>query len=157
MFAKPIVAGLILITLTVGSAAAGEIRGSADVIDGNTMVVDGHTVHLADIVVPAIGSKCVWRGKPLDCGVLASAGLKDITAGANVVCTVIREGAHRCKDGNFDLAFGLIHAGWAVPDASAPDHYHKKMQNAKEHQRALWSAYDGNGKKLVAARLRSNQ
>ena len=154
---KPIAMGLVVMTLMVAPAAAGEIRGSAKVIDGKTMVVDGHTVRLADIVVPAVGSKCVWRGKALDCGVLATAGLKDITAGAIVACAPISKSAFRCKDGSFDLAFGLIHAGWAVPDAGAPDHYFKKMLNAKERRRALWSAHEVEGKVLIAAKLRSSQ
>lgn len=155
MHVKTIATGLVFMVLAVVPATAGEIRGSAEVIDGKTMVVDGHTVQLADIVVPAIGSKCVWRGRPLDCGVLASAGLKDITAGANIVCTEVRKGTHRCRDGTFDLAFGLIHAGWAVPDTSAPDHYFKKMQNAKEHRRALWGAHEIDGNTLIAAKLKS--
>ena len=141
--------------LITGPVAAGEVRGSVEVIDGSTMLVAGKTVHLADIVVPPIGSKCVWRGQPLDCGVLARAGLKDITAGADVVCIPVRANAHRCKDGSFDLAFGLIHAGWAVPVENAPGHYHKKMQNAKEHKRALWSAHGVEGGELIASRLRS--
>ncbi|NNE21433.1 MAG: thermonuclease family protein [Rhizobiales bacterium] len=138
-----------------GPASAGELQGSVEVIDGSTMLVAGQTVHLADIVVPPIGSKCVWRGQPLDCGVLARAGLKDITAGANVVCIPVGANAHRCKDGSFDLAFGLIHAGWAVPVENAPGHYHKKMQDAKQHKRALWSARDVDGTELIASRLRS--
>ena len=155
MHAKLCAAALVASVICLGPAAADEVSGPVDVINGSTMVVAGQTVHLADIIVPPLGSKCIWHGKPLDCGVLARAGLKDITAGANVVCIPVAANAHRCKDGNFDLAFGLIHAGWAVPVKGAPGHYHKKMQDAKEHKRALWSAQDANGAGLVAMVLQS--
>lgn len=145
----------VAVVLIAGPAGADEVRGPVEVIDGSTMLVAGQTVRLADIVVPPLGSKCVWRGKPLDCGVLARAGLKDITAGAEVVCIPVDANAHRCKDGSFDLAFGLIHAGWAVPVSDAPGHYHKKMQDAKEHKRALWGAHGEEGTELIADELRS--
>lgn len=153
---KPATIAAIAVTLMAGPASADEVRGPVEVIDGSTMLVAGQTVRLADIVVPRLGSKCVWRGKPLDCGVLARAGLKDITAGAEVVCIPVGANAHRCKDGSFDLAFGLIHAGWAVPVSDAPGHYHKKMQDAKEHKRALWGAHGVEEAELIAEKLRSN-
>ena len=152
---RPHVIAAVCVAFLAGPVLAGEVRGPVEVIDGSTMLVAGETVRLADIVVPQIGSQCVWRGKPLDCGVLARAGLKDITAGADVVCIPVGANAHRCKDGNFDLAFGLIHAGWAVPVSDAPGHYHKKMLDAKEHKRALWSAYGVKGLELIADELRS--
>ena len=155
MPSKSLTIALLAGLLMVGPATANEVRGPVEVIDGATMVVAGQTVRLADIAVPTLGTKCVWHGKSLDCGILARAGLKDITAGADVVCIPVGADAHRCKDGNFDLAFGQIHAGWAVPLNPAPSHYHKKMQDAKKHKRALWSATGLEGARAIAARLRS--
>lgn len=153
---KPLAIAFLAGFVMAGPAIANEVHGPVEVIDGATMVVAGQTVRLADIAVPSLGTRCVWHGKPLDCGILARAGLKDITAGAIIVCIPVGANAHHCKDGGFDLAFGQIHAGWAVPLKAAPSHYHKKMQDAKEHRRALWSATGLEGTRPIAARLRSN-
>lgn len=144
------------LVLSVNLAAADTVRGTVDVIDGSTMVVDGKTVRLADIVVPKLGDQCVWRERTFDCGKLARAGLMDVTAGANVVCTSRNAETYRCKSDGYDLGFGMIHAGWAVPLADAPSHYHRKMDEARNRKRALWSARDVDGKPEFAMALNPN-
>ncbi len=135
------------------SAKAETVRGPAEVIDGATMVVAGKTVRLDNIVVPPLGAACAWNGRPFDCGKLARAGLMDITAGAQVTCTTARIDTYLCKADNFDLAFGLIHAGWAVPMAAAPAHYHRKMEEARSRKRALWGATHSDGTPSFALTL----
>ena len=132
-------AGLLL-AATAAVAEPLTIRGTPEVLDGRRMVVAGHDIVLADIEVPALGTPCRIRGNPLDCGRLARAGLMDIVAGSDVACSAVGHGQHRCFADRYDVAFGLIHAGWAVPTENAPAHYNDKMTQAEERDRGLWSA-----------------
>jgi endonuclease YncB( thermonuclease family) len=132
-------AGLLL-AATAAVADPLTIRGIPEVLDGRRMLVAGRDVVLADIEVPALGTPCRIRGNPLDCGRLARAGLMDIVAGGDVACSAVGHGQHRCFAGRYDVAFGLIHAGWAVPTENAPSHYNVKMTQAEERGRGLWSA-----------------
>ena len=116
------------------------------------MEVAGKKLTLAHIAVPTIGSACRWRGKPFDCGELARAGLMDLTAGAIVSCRSAA-GGHICVSGGYDLAFGLIHAGWAVPLTDAPRAYFDKMRQAERRGRGLWNAVDSSGGSVPAALL----
>jgi endonuclease YncB( thermonuclease family) len=129
-----------LLAATAAVAEPVTIRGTPEVLDGRHMVVAGLEFVLADIEVPALGTPCRIRGNPLDCGRLARAGLMDLVAGGDVTCSAVSEGEHRCFAGRYDIAFGLIHAGWAIPTDNAPGHYHAKMTQAEERGRGLWSA-----------------
>ena len=127
-------------------AAAGEtVRGPVKVIDGATMIVAGQTVKLTNIIVPELGRRCIWRKRTFDCGNLARTALMDITAGANVICKAAKAGKHLCTADGYDLGFGMIHAGWAIPTAEAPPHYHRRMDQARRHKRMLWSAQSLDG------------
>jgi endonuclease YncB( thermonuclease family) len=132
-------AGLLL-ALASSGAEAGTLRGTPEVVDASRMLVAGREIVLADIVVPAPGLACIIRSHPLDCGRLARAGLIDIVVGGEVECTAVGDGRHRCFASGYDIGFGLIHAGWAVPADGAPAHYKTKMREAKDRRRGLWSA-----------------
>ena len=124
------------------------------VVDGRTMQIDGGRIQLADIAVPELGETCIWHSQTLDCGVLARAGLMDITAGATLECRPAGDGGHRCFAGDYDLGFGMIHAGWAIALPDAPAHYHRRMKQAREKKRALWSATDVDGTPEYALKLK---
>ena len=139
LLSAALVAGLLAAAATAVAEPA-TIRGVAEVLDGRRMIVAGHEIVLADIEVPAPGTPCRIRGNPLDCGRLARAGLMDIVAGSEVACSPVRPGQHRCLASGYDVAFGLVHAGWAIPVEGAPTHYGRKMTEAKKRGRGLWSA-----------------
>jgi endonuclease YncB( thermonuclease family) len=132
-------AGLLL-ALASAAADTASIRGSPEVVDARRMVIADHEIVLADIAAPALGEACLIGGNRLDCGRLARAGLIDIVVGGKVDCSPVGQRRHRCFADGFDVGFGLIHAGWAVPADDAPAHYEAKMIEAKERGRGLWSA-----------------
>ena len=143
-----------LLTAASTEAQSQPLQGPFIVIDGSTMRINGTVVRLADIAVPVIGERCIWHNKTLDCGVLARAGLMDITAGATVECKPAGNDRHRCFAGDFDLGFGMIHAGWAIALPGAPSHYQARMQQARDKKRALWSATDLDGSPEYALQLK---
>lgn len=130
--------------LMAGSIASADeqvwLRGRPYVVDGRQMMLSGQDVRLAGIVVPVPGERCRIGGNVFDCGRLARAGLMDLLVGGEVQCRALAAGDHWCLAEGYDLAFGLIHAGWAVPTADAPARYHVKMRESQARRRGLWSA-----------------
>ena len=145
------------LTLTVagtGTAiASGEvINGTPTVVDSTHMLVAGKTITLASIISVADKTPCTWKNRALDCSVLAKAGLQDLVVASSVKCTSLDDGKYRCSAGGYDLAYGLVHSGWAVPDKSAPASYFNKSKQSRQHHRGFWSATTVSGK-LVAESL----
>jgi len=152
---KKLVFFLAMAELSAVTAIAGEtVTGTPEVIDSTTMIVGDKTVQLDNIVSLKPGNACVWKNRPLDCGVVATAGLKDLVAGSNVVCKQNTSGKYTCTADGYDLSYGLIHAGWAVPDRAAPAHYVNKMNQAKMRKLGFWGATNSSGE-IVAVRLRA--
>ena len=140
-----------LISLPTAGLADETLSGTADILSATSMVVDGKTVSLFGIKSPKTGTMCTWKSKrQLDCAKLATAGLKDISIAANVVCSPQSNKTYVCKADGFDLAYGLIHAGWAVPTTGAPKRYFTKRDEARDNKRGLWGAVDQAGKTIAS-------
>lgn len=138
---------------TGGASASETVSGEPHVVNSTVMIIAGKTVNLAHTVSLKPGTFCRWKNRPLDCGVLATAGLKDLVAGADVVvCKKTNADKFTCTAGGYDLAYGLIHAGWAVPERSAPAHYQKKMRRAQQRKLGFWGATNSL-QKIVATSL----
>ena len=136
--------------------AEGVVTGPPTVVNATTMIIAGKTVKLAHITSTMPGDKCTIRHRNLDCGVLSAAGLKDLTAGAVVSCVkAAQANGYVCRSGGFDLAYGLIHAGWAVPTKSAPKYYFAKQERARKRKLMLWAAKDKDGR-VIAANMAIN-
>lgn len=148
-----------LLTVLILSGLAGPLQagdvlsGPVKVINGTSMIVAGKRVQLAHIKSVLPGTKCTWKNRPLDCGVLARAGLQDISVGAKITCWKAKGApGYICRADGFDLAFGLIHAGWAVPTRTAPEYYFARAARAQKRHLALWGATDADGA-IIASKL----
>lgn len=139
----------VIVALAHSAHASEKLAGPARVIDGTTLYVAGKRILLDHITSPKPGTKCTWKNRPLDCGVLAGAGLKDLIVGSTVTCRKNPSGRYTCKAGGYDLAYGLIHAGWAVPTAGAPKYYFDKQIASRARKLGLWGARDEYGKTIA--------
>ncbi len=136
-------AGGLFLTLVVAVSARAEISGEAAAIDGQTIEVDGQTLRLYAIEAPPLGQTCTLRGKPFPCGKVARDALTDISFGARVVCRVRGEDGQgrliaTCLADGYDLAEGMVHAGWARAVQAAPPHYRAEEREARKDGRGLW-------------------
>jgi len=138
--------------LSFSSQAAETISGPPKVLNSTTMLVNGKTIVLDYIFSLKPNSPCLWKGRNLDCGVLATAGLKDLVAGANVICKQNSTRKFTCTAAGYDLAYGLIHAGWAVPGTQAPNHYFAKQARTKQRKLGFWGATNSSGT-LIAKQI----
>ena len=146
-------ASFALFSLSTFARAAETISGIPTVVNGTTIMVSGKTIQLYGIKGPKGYVACTWKSKrTMNCAKLATAGLKDITIASTVICRRQNNKTYVCKADGFDLAYGLIHAGWALPTANAPKSYFAKRDNARTNKRGLWRAVNKSGQ-IVALQI----
>ena len=126
-----------------GAAGAGNIAGTPRVIDGDSMEVDGVRIRLYGVDAPEPQQRCRDDGRPYPCGTVATAALKDLTAGVAVVCKP--EGRRTdgelpatCFAEGYDVGENMVYTGWALADRRESRRYVTTEQGAREAGRGLW-------------------
>lgn len=130
--------------------------GPAQVVDGDTLRIEGTELHLWAIDAPELEQSCEKDGKPWRCGDHAKAELTRLTAGRTIACRP--EGADgtpqhptvlcfaretRCAEdaaceselGSLNLA--MIERGAAV---DVEGHFSDSEEDAREARRGLWAS-----------------
>ena len=121
-----------------------EISGAVQVIDGDSVQVDGRRLHLYGITAPTLDNECRVAGKIIACGRVSRSALLDLTAGATVDCNLIGDGgdgpepAAICRAGGYDLLEGMTYTGWARADPTVTEAYLRFETDTKGHHRGLW-------------------
>jgi endonuclease YncB( thermonuclease family) len=159
--ADPILRGLLVLALVcatspsrpVAQASQGQNPGAGagvQVIDGDTLQIDGHTVQLYGIDAPELGQYCEHDGDLWECGVEAALFLqKTVTfEGPPIECSPW--GEEPAGNGSTELVIGVCQVGpkvvgltmvqngyaMALPD-SFPD-YKEAEKQARQAQLGLW-------------------
>ena len=143
-----------LCSVFAATSQAGEqtpVRGQAQIIDGDSLKIAGHSFDLAGIDAPELGQRCRKRERFYDCGSLAQAALMDLTAGVEVECRAVPNRAAgagdrpaaRCSAGGYDLSEGMVYTGWALlppgePGVAAPVAFSAIQAQADARRRGLW-------------------
>lgn len=125
------------------------VIGIARVLSATTMIVAGREIKLANIISAPPGTSCRWKNRNLDCGKLATAGLKNLVVASRVTCTPVLTGRYLCRTGGYDVAYGLVHSGWAVPATGAPQAYFAKAKAAEKRRVGFWGAVRDSGKSVA--------
>ncbi len=150
-FLKPSLVFVLIVLATLGAFAgsgaplhAAELTGSARVIDGDTIEVQGKRIRLFGIDAPESRQQCVRAAKRYACGKIAAAALKDLTTGIAVRCR--EEGMDRygrivatCFDDNgFDINRNMVYTGWALAYRKYSTRYVATEKKARAAGRGLW-------------------
>jgi endonuclease YncB( thermonuclease family) len=135
--------------LAGGIAAAGwfidrqtaAIVGSAQVIDGDSLVVAGTEVRLYGIDAPERRQTCLRGGLAWNCGAEAAAALRAAAAGREVVCRPRDRDRYGrtvavCVAGGVDLGAAMVKGGLAV----ALGAYAADEREARDARRGIWSS-----------------
>jgi endonuclease YncB( thermonuclease family) len=139
--------GLLFLSAAMLAVAIGGAAASADeVIDGNTLVVEGQRMRLYGIDAFALEQTCLdAHDQPWRCGTAAKAALAELVQGQAVACTVVddsQDGVYvaRCtvRD-NVDLGTYLVRAGLALADRRAGNDYVAAEQAARAARAGAWS------------------
>ncbi len=143
---------------------AAELSGTPVIVDGRTVELAGARLRLAGIEVPDLAQKCRKGRRWIECGVVSASQLADITAGAErVVCHAEPPGADgiriaKCNADGYDLAGGMVYAGWALAEGAHGRRYRAREEAARAAGRGIWR-YEfvppgdwRNGRRLPATR-----
>jgi endonuclease YncB( thermonuclease family) len=121
------------------------LRGTARVIDGDTLEVAGERVRLYGIDAPEKGQTCRGpRGRVWPCGRVATRTLEALIAGRPVVCqATVRDrygrAIARCRVARTDLSAWMVAAGWALAYRCYSARYLPEEETASRARRGLWS------------------
>lgn len=138
---------VILIAVLIPAKGIAEpVIGTAEILSGETLRVDGKVFRLVGIDAPETGQICKNKvGKSFDCGRIATTGMMDLTVGSNVRCTAIGDTDHSppvlatCSAGGYDLSEGMVYTGWALADPATGTHYKRYEKQAMTKKHGLWA------------------
>lgn len=143
-----IIAGLTaLMILGSGAAAdAGEIAGTASVIDGDTIEIHGQRIRLHAIDAIESRQRCqLPDGRSWNCGRDAARALADKIGRRPVSCRVTDVDRYRrlvaiCFQGGVDLNAWLVQSGWAVAYRPYGRDYVGHEAEARAARRGIWAS-----------------
>ena len=124
-------------------ADRGAVVGTASVVDGDTLSMNGKTFRLWAIDAPELAQACAQNGFRWACGQDALKALRVFINGREVACYEKgREASGRilgqCFAGNYDLSGWQVRNGWAMAvRAVAPD-YVASEAGAKFRKLGVW-------------------
>jgi endonuclease YncB( thermonuclease family) len=116
-----------------------------EVVDGDTLVVEGQRMRLFGVDAFELQQTCLDRsGTPWHCGVAAKAALAELVEDQAIACTVVDDRVAdayvaRCmvRD-EVDLGGYLVRAGLALADRDVADDYVPLEQRAKAAAAGAW-------------------
>jgi endonuclease YncB( thermonuclease family) len=116
------------------------VLGSANVIDGDSLRLDGRDIRISGIDAPELRQTCLVDGRTYSCGDVARAALDDMVSGRLVTCRIAGSDRHgrrlaSCDAGGTDLGAALVSGGYAV----AYGRYEREEAAARRQKRELWS------------------
>jgi endonuclease YncB( thermonuclease family) len=129
--------GLVLLLAAVSPLGSMARAGAADVavVDGDTIIYDGHQVEIWGIIAPSRAETCVnSRNEKWACGERAFAELSAATSDETFACEEKQTGFVLCKAGGLDIGLLLVKEGLA---RSRQD-YHDVEARAREAKVGLW-------------------
>lgn len=123
------------------SSDASELSGFAQVIDGDSLRVDGGEVRLKDIDAPEGRQTCTREGREWDCGEEARRTLQRLIGGQKVTCRSVERDKHDrylgyCESGGRGLNAAMVASGFAVSYGG----FRAEERDAKAKRLGVWSS-----------------
>ena len=121
-------------------AAPAEVK----VIDGDSIVVNGHETRLSGIDAPEYFQICYdGAGQPYECGKKATDFMRQLLKGKEVKCeTLTIDRYHRevavCTANGTDINQEMVEQGWAVSYSRYTHNYDAAEQSARAAKRGIW-------------------
>jgi len=120
---------------------APDIAGTAQIIDGDSLVVAGVEIRLYGIDAPEYRQYCFRRGRPWRCGIDATRTLRALIASRPVACRAREEDRYgrtvaTCAVAGADLGAAMVAGGHAVAYGA----YQLEERAARNAGRGIWSS-----------------
>jgi endonuclease YncB( thermonuclease family) len=126
-------------------SGAGEIKGAARAIDGDSIAIGGTEIRLRGLDAPEGRQTCERDGRTWPCGREAHAALQAMLQGLTTTCRIDRRDQHDralavCRAGERDLNATLVFEGWAVAIRRGQDQlFTREEAAARTARRGLWA------------------
>jgi endonuclease YncB( thermonuclease family) len=136
-----LLAGAIAFTAWFAERQAATVTGTARVIDGDGLILDGTDIRLFGIDAPELSQTCTRAGRPWNCGAEAAEALRAATAGRKIVCRPHEQDRYGrtvavCHAGGLDLGAAMVKGGLAVAYGA----YEADEREARDARRGMWSS-----------------
>ncbi|HEY0438878.1 MAG TPA: thermonuclease family protein [Xanthobacteraceae bacterium] len=136
-----LLAGTIAFTAWFAERQSASISGTARIVDGDSLYVDGTEIRLFGIDAPELHQTCQRGGRLWNCGADAAAALRAASAGKDIVCKPRERDRYGrtvavCQAGGLDLGAAMIKGGYAVSYGG----YEADEREARDARRGIWSS-----------------
>lgn len=121
------------------------LSGSAEVLEGDLLAVNGSNVRLYGVDAPDPGQMCLTkRNKEYDCFAIAQGVLKGLVGSNPVECQMIRNANPRlplgiCRVKGVDLGGSMVARGWAFAYRALSHKYTSGEAFAQSRARGMWA------------------
>ncbi|MGI9483288.1 MAG: thermonuclease family protein [Hyphomicrobiales bacterium] len=121
-----------------------KIAGPVQVLDGDSLVVEGNEIRLYGIDAPEGRQMCQDKtGSQYSCGKLAARALRTLVSGSEVDCVVVTKDRYarnvsRCIAKGKELNREMVRQGWAVAYRSHAQDYLATENEARSAGRGIW-------------------
>ncbi len=139
----------LLLSLLLGApglapAQPSSLSGNVFVQEDATLRIEGRTIHLFGIYVPATDETCYFFVRPIPCGPRASLALEFFIGARFAHCDIIRQRPDGtleglCRARGEDLSAWMVGNGWALALPYAPFEYHALERIARTRGLGIWA------------------
>ena len=136
---------LVLLLTCVAGVQATEIRGPAEVIDGDSLRIRDVEIRLSGIDAPEFKQTCQRGRKHWPCGRAARDALRDLVAHTTIRGDWRAKDDYQrllavCYDGDRDLNEEMVRLGMALAYRRYSDRYVAAENAARLSERGIWSS-----------------
>ncbi len=141
---RSLLAALLFCT-AAATATADPLTGVAEVIDGDTIRLEGKPVRLDGIDAPEARQECEEPDRrSYSCGNAATRFLADRIGEQQVTCEILGKDAYgraigACRTENVDLNAEMVRSGWALAFRRYSERYVREEQQAEAAGAGLWA------------------
>lgn len=135
----------IALALVSATIYAGEVRGPAHVIDGDSIRIADTEIRLYGIDAPEAKQLCLVQGEDWECGQTATDAMKQIVGTAPIHCAWTQRDRYEralgtCTREGYDIAEMMVDFGVALAYTQYSGKYIPDEAEAKSKREGLWSA-----------------
>ncbi len=129
-----------------GETGAPAVSGLANVIDGDSLEVDGVSIRLFGVDAFESAQYCYRaNGTRWRCGHWASVELDRLAGGKQIECSPVEKDSYgrvvaRCRRGSTDLARHLVAGGWGLAYRKYSEDYVADEEAARGGSRGVWGS-----------------